>query len=332
MPPRIAIVGTGGSIATPGRDELDHYEYGAFSKPLDLGGLLAMVPTVTREFDVVPVDFRVVDSVALDPPAWLDLNREITRVAKSDDSIAGIVVTHGTSTLEETAYFLHLATKVDVPIVVVGAQRPPNTMSSDSGLNLLNALRVAAAPVARGLGVLVVMNAEVHCARDVAKRSNFGLNAFRTHDFGILGNIDPDGSVMIDRRPARGHAPDTEFDVHGLHDLPPVEIVYCYAGASGRAVDAFIESGSKGIVFAGTPPGRPSPAQRIALARATKSGVLVVQCSRAGSGRVVQRSDDRALGFVGADTLTPQKARVLAMLALTRSSDPIEIGRMFTEY
>lgn len=332
MPPRIAIVGTGGSIATPGRSDLDHFEYGAFSKPLDLGALLAMVPTVTREFDVVPVDFRVVDSVALDPPAWLDLNREITRIVESDDSIAGIVVTHGTSTLEETAYFLHLATKVDLPLVVVGAQRPPNTIGSDSGINLLNALRVAASPAARGLGVLVVMNGEVHCARDVGKVSNFSLGAFRTVDFGMLGNVDPDGTVRIDRKPARRHMPDTEFDVLGHDDLPPVDIVCCYAGASACAVDAFVQSGSKGIVFAGTPPGRPSPAQRVALARATKDGVLVVQCSRAGSGRVVQRADDRALAFVGGDTLTPQKARVLAMLGLTRSNDPVEIGRMFGEY
>jgi L-asparaginase len=332
MPPRIAIIGTGGSISTPGRHELDHYEYGAFSKPLDLGGLLAMVPVATREFDVVPVDLRVVDSVAMDPPAWLELNREITRVASCDDSVTGIVVTHGTSTLEETAYFLHLAAKVNVPLVVVGAQRPPNTIGSDAGLNLLNALRVAASRAARGLGVLVAMNGEVHCARDVAKASNFGTNAFRTQDVGMLGNVDPNGSVMIDRKPVRRHAPDTEFDVLGLDDLPPVDIVYCYAGASARAIDAFIESGSKGIVFAGTPPGRPSPAQRIALARATRDGVLVVQCSRAGSGRVVQRADDRALAFVGGDTLTPQKARVLAMLALTRSRDPTEIGRIFTEY
>jgi L-asparaginase len=332
MTPRIAIIGTGGSISTPARHELDHYEYGAFSKPLDLAGLLGMVPAVQRQFDVVPVDFCAVDSTAMDPAMWLDLDREIVRTAASDDSIAGIVVTHGTSTLEETAYFLHLATKVRVPVVIVGAQRPPNALGSDSGVNLLNALRVAAAPAARGLGVCVVMNGEVHCARDVAKTSNFSLQAFRTHDFGMLGNVDPDGTVRIDRRPARRHAPDTEFDVQALRDLPPVEIVYCYAGASGRTVEALVDGGARGIVFAGTPPGRPSPAQRTALGRATESGVLVVQGSRAGSGRVVQRSDDHALGFVGADTLSPQKARVLAMLALTRTNDLAEIQRMFSEY
>lgn len=332
MTTRIAIIGTGGSISTPARHELDHYEYGAFSKPLNLGDLLGMVSAVSRQFDIVPIDFCAVDSTAMDPAMWLDLNREIGRTADSDHSIAGVVVTHGTSTLEETAYFLHLATKVRVPVVIVGAQRPPNSLSSDSGLNLLNAARVAAAPAARGLGVLVVMNGEVHCARDIAKTSNFSLQAFRTRDFGILGSVDPDGTVRVDRRPARRHAPDTEFEVQALRDLPAVEIVYCYAGASERTVDALVDAGSRGIVFAGTPPGRPSRAQRVALGRAAKSGVLVVQSSRAGSGRVVQRSDDRALGFVGADTLTPQKARVLAMLALTRTNDPIEIDRMFSEY
>jgi L-asparaginase len=332
MTPRVAIIGTGGSIATPARHELDHYEYGAFSKPVNLRDLLDMAPAVGRQFDVVPIDFCAVDSTAMDPALWLDLNREISRIADSDASIAGIVVTHGTSTLEETAYFLHLTAKVLVPVVIVGAQRPPNALSSDTGVNLLNALRIASAPAARGLGVLVAMNGEIHCARDVAKTSNFSLQAFRTHDFGVLGSVGPDGSVLVDRRPTRRHAPDTEFDVRALHELPAVEIVYCYAGASASSIHALVESGTRGIVFAGMPPGRPSPAQRVALAQAAKSGVLVVQSSRAGSGRVVPRSDDLALAFVGADTLSAQKARVLAMLALTRTSDPMDIIRMFSEY
>jgi L-asparaginase len=234
--------------------------------------------------------------------------------------------------LEETAYFLHLTVKVATPIVLVGAQRPPNGLGSDAGINLINALRVAGAPEARGLGVLVVMNDEVQSAREVAKTSNFRLQAFQTPNFGILGNVDPDGTVAIYRLPARRHAPNTEFDVRHLQQLPSVEIVYSYAGASARAIEAFVEDGVKGIVFAGMPPGRASAAQRVALIAAAKRGVLVVQCSRAGSGRVIQRSEDRDAGFVAADNLNPQKARVLAMLALCCTNDRAAITRMFIEY
>jgi L-asparaginase len=260
------------------------------------------------------------------------LNREISRAAAMAPKIDGVVIMHGTSTLEETAYFLHLAVKVPVPVVLVAAQRPPNGLGSDAASNLANALRVAADPTSRALGALVVMNDEIHSAREVTKASNFRLHAFQTPEFGILGNVEPDGTVSIYRRPARRHAPDTEFEPQALQELPPVEIVYSYAGASAKAVEAFVQAGSKGIVVAGMPPGRASPAQRTALVKAAQSGVIVVQCSRAGSGRIVQRSEDREAGFVPADNLNPQKARVLAILALTRSTEPQEITRMFAEY
>lgn len=331
MPPRIALIGMGGSISTLGRHPLDLYEYGQYAKPLPIDGAMRIFSDILGAFDIVPVPFQALDSAAADPAMWLELNRTISRVG-ADASIAGIVLMHGTSTLEETAYFLHLATKVDTPIVLVGAQRPPNGLGTDAGINLLNALRVASAPGSRGLGVLVVMNDEVHSARDVTKSGNFSLDAFRTPGFGALGNVDPDGAVTLYRRSTRRHAPDTAFDVLQLHQLPAVEIIYSYAGASPRAIEAFIDDGAKGIVVAGMPPGRASPAQRVALLEAVRRGVLVVQCSRAGSGRIVQRSDDRSAGFVPADNLNPQKARVLAMLALSCTSDRDVIVRMFTEY
>ncbi len=332
MSRRIAVIGTGGTISTPARNDLDLFEYGEHAKPMEVEELLARFPALLSGFEIVPVPFRAIDSAIMDPPVWLDLHRHITQAVARDASIAGVVVTHGTSTLEETAYFLHLTLGVDVPVVLVGAQRPLQALGSDTGINLLDALRVAAAPAARGLGVLVVMNREIHCAREVVKSSNFSLEAFRAPAFGILGNVDPDGSVAIYRRPARRHAPDTEFDVAALHELPMVEVVYCYAGASGAPVAALVKAGCRGIVFAGMPPGRASPAQKTELARAVASGVLVVQCSRAGSGRIVPRGGDRELGFVPADNLNPQKARVLAMLALTRSRERETIERMFGEY
>jgi L-asparaginase len=332
MSPRIAVIGTGGSISTPARHELDMHEYGEHAEPLEIDELLDRFSRVLSGYVLLPVRFRAIDSVAMDPPTWLDLHRCITETAEADDSIVGIVVTHGTSTLEETAYFLHLTLQVRVPVVLVGSQRPPHALSSDAGINLLNALRVAAAPAARESGVLVVMNDEVHCARDVAKCANFSLQAFRTPDFGMLGSVEPDGHVAMYRRPTRRHAPGTEFDVSGLDELPAVEIIYSYAGASGRPVAALVDEGCRGIVFAGMPPGRASPAQSAELARAASNGVLIVQCSRAGAGRVIQRQGDRAMAFVGADNLNPQKARVLAMLALTRTADRDAIERMFREY
>jgi len=331
MAPRIALIGTGGSIATFARHALDLYQYGAYATPASLEALLDTFRGLLVDFDVVPVSFRAIDSVAMEPALWLALDRAITSALAGDPSIGGVVVTHGTSTLEETAYFLHLASKARVPIVLAGSQRPPNGLGSDAGINLVNAVRVAAAANARDLGVLVAMNGEIHCARDVTKAANYALEAFRSPDTGVLGHIDPDGRVVVDRRPVRRHAPDTEFDVSAREVLASVEIVSCYAGASAIAIEAFVAAGVRGIVFAGTPPGRASPAQRKALAEAVQRGVLVVQCSRA-SGGIVPRDDDRALGFVGGDTLTPQKARVLAMLALAQTSNRDEIARMFREY
>ncbi|HLX30407.1 MAG TPA: asparaginase [Casimicrobiaceae bacterium] len=328
---RVALIGTGGSIATFGRHALDLCDYGAHATPSELDRLLDAFRKLLGDFDIVTVSFRAIDSVAMDPPTWIALDRTIASTLAADPSIRGVVVTHGTSTLEESAYFLHLASKARVPIVVVGSQRPPNALGSDAGINLVNALRVAASPAARDLGVLVVMDDEIHCARDVTKTSNFALDAFRSPGIGPLGRVDPDGRVVFDRRPLRRHAPYTEFAVAAAEALPSVEIVACYAGASAIAVDAFVAAGVRGIVFAGTPPGRPSPAQRAALAEAVRQGVLVVQCSRA-RGAIVPRDDDRAHGFVGADTLTPQKARVLAMLALSQTNDRDAIARMFRQY
>ncbi len=332
MSQRIAVIGTGGSISTPARHDLDLHEYGEFSRPLQVDELLERFASMLPGYELLPVRFRAIDSVVMDPPLWLELHRCITETVSGDAAIVGVVVTHGTSSLEETAYFLHLSLKVRVPVVLVGAQRPPQGASSDAGLNLLNALRVALAPAAQDSGVLVVMNDEVHSAREVSKSANYSLHAFRAPDLGMLGSVDADGQVAMYRRPLRRHAPFTEFAVDGLGVLPVVEIVYSYAGASGRTVTALVEGGCRGIVFAGMPPGRAAPAQDIELARAASHGVLVVQCSRAGSGRTILRSGDRAKGYVAADNLNPQKARVLAMLALTRTEDRAEIERMFGEY
>jgi L-asparaginase len=205
-------------------------------------------------------------------------------------------------------------------------------LSSDAGLNLLNAVRVAGSREARGLGVLLLLNDEIQSARDVTKSSTLRLEAFRSHDLGMLGYADPDGRVAIYRRPTRRHAPDTEFDVRGRTELPRVDIAASYAGADETAIRAFVAAGARAIVSAALPPGVVTPAETEALLEARKRGVLIVMSSRAGSGRVLPRTVLRRQDLVVADNLTPQKARILAMLALTRTNDPGEVQRIFDEY
>ena len=333
LKPRVAVIGTGGSISTLARHNLDLYEYADFGRRVEVDEVLAMFPEVSTAAEVVPIRHRAIGSSSMTPRDWIELVTRINRVAEEDPAVTGIVVTHGTAALEETAYFLHLTAKVDVPVVVVGAQRPPNGLSTDAGLNLVNAIRVAGSPNARGLGVLVVMNDEIQCAREVTKTSNWRVQTFQTPDFGMLGFADPDGTVSIYRRPNRRHAPDTEFDVGQLEELPPVDIVLAYAGADGALIEAAVARGARGIVVAGNAPGRATAGQRDALIEASQRGVLVVLSSRAGSGRTIPRiCDTETGGIIAADNLNPQKARVLAMLALTVTEEGAEIGRMFAEY
>src|SRR5688572_4443281 len=245
--PRVAVIGTGGTISSVGRDSLDVWQYMDHGKKLEADELVAEIPELATVADVVAVRHRAVGSPAIGPKDWLELNvlvHEVVRRERAD----GVVITHGTATLEETAYFLNLTAKVDVPIVVVGAQRPFSGLSSDARMNLVGAVRVAAAPEARGLGVLAVLNDEIQAAREVTKSSTLRLETFRSHDLGMLGYADPDGRVAIYRKPARRHAPDTEFDVRAAAELPRVDIAYSYAGADGTAVAAFTAAGARAIV------------------------------------------------------------------------------------
>jgi L-asparaginase len=328
---RVAVIGTGGTISSVGRDALDVWEYMDHSTRLEADALIAAVPELATVADVVAVRHRAISSAAMGAAEWLTLAALVPEVVAREGA-AGVVVTHGTATLEETAYFLNLVAKVDVPIVLVGSQRPFSGLGTDARMNLVGAVRVAAAPEARGLGVLVVLNDEIQAARDVAKTSTLRLQTFRSHDLGLLGYADPDGRVAIYRKPSRRHAPDTEFDVRGATQLPRVDIAYSYAGADGAAIAAFVAAGARAIVSASLPPGITTAAETEALLAARRRGLLVVISSRAGSGRVLRRTVFRERGFVVADTLTPQKARVLATLALTVTDDAERVQRMFDEY
>ena len=330
--PRVALIGTGGTISSIGRDSLDLWEYMDTSRKAEPDELLVRFPEAAAAAEIVAVRFRAVGSTAIGPAEWLGLDAAVHDAVARERPLDGVVITHGTATLEETAYFLGLTLKTDVPVVVVGAQRPATGMGTDAGMNLMNALRVAGSPAARGLGVLVLLNDEIQAAREVSKTSTLRLETFRSHDLGMLGYADPDGRVAIYRRPARRHAPDTEFDVRGRSDLPRVDVAASYAGADGAAIRAFVAAGARAIVSAALAPGVVTPAETEALLEARRRGVHVVVSSRAGSGRVLARTSLRDRGFVAADNLNPQKARVLAMLALTRTDDPVEIQRMFDEY
>jgi L-asparaginase len=329
---RVAIIGTGGTISSVGRDPLDVWEYMDHGTKLEADELVAGIPELATVAHVVPVRHRAMSSPAIGPKDWLELGSLVEDVATRAPRVDGIVITHGTATLEETAYFLDLTSKVDVPIVVVGAPRPFTGLSSDARMNLVGAVRVAGAAEARGLGVLVLLNDEIQAAREVTKSSTLRLETFRSPDVGMLGYADPDGRVAIYRRPTRRHAPDTEFDVRGAIDLPRVEIAYSYAGADGTAIAAFVRAGARAIVSASMAPGMTTTAEMDALADARRRGVLVAISSRAGSGRVLPRMRFREQGLLVADNLSPQKARVLLMLALTVTADVDRVQRMFDEY
>ena len=329
--PKVAFIGTGGTIASIGRTPLDIQDYAVLGKMLHAEDLLARFPEAQMVADVFPVRFRNVPSTAIAWPEWKELLHICDRLCAEHKDLAGIVVGHGTASLEETAYFLSLTLKIPVPVVVVGAQRPASGLSTDAAMNVVNAVRVAASPEARGLGALVLLNDEIHAARDVTKTSTGRLQTFRAADFGCLGHADGDKLAWY-RKPLRRTAPETEFAVHGLDALPRVDVAYCYAGADGAAVEAFVKAGAKGIVVAGFAPGFVTPAMAESLVAAVKAGVVVSQSTRAGSGRVFPTTKVLESGFIPADNLTPQKARILLSLALTVTQDPKEIARIFATY
>jgi L-asparaginase len=330
--PRIAVIGTGGTISSLGASSLDVLDYPDFGQKLSAEALLDRFPETRLVADPVPVTFRQVGSTDIGPPDWLELRALIHKTAQDDPAIAGFVIPHGTATLEETGFFLNLTLRVTQPVVLVGAQRPASALGTDAGMNLVNALRVAGSPQSRGKGVLAVLNDEIHAARDVVKTSTYRVQTFRSLDFSALGHVDGDG-VHFYRAPLRAHMPDTAFAALDLVlPLPRVDIVYSYAGADGALVDAAVAARARGLISAGFAPGSPTPEQRVAFERVAKAGIVVVQCSRAFSGRVAPRRRLRDSGIVAGEDFSPQKARILLMLALSTTADLAAIQRAFQTY
>jgi L-asparaginase len=329
--PKVAFIGTGGTIASIGKTPLDIVDYGASGVMLHASDLVARFPELAAVANVVPVGFRNVPSTQIAFPEWKELVLLCDRLAAEHADLVGIVIGHGTASLEETAYFLNLTVKAALPVVLVGAQRPASALSTDAGMNLVNAVRTAAAPESRGRGVLALLNDEIHAAREVTKTATMRLQTFRSPDFGVLGHADGD-AVAYYRLPERRHAPDTEFDIREIDALPRVDISYSYAGADGAAIGAFVGVGAAGIVVAGFAPGMVTPAELAAMCVAVKQGIVVVQSTRGGSGRVFRSKRLTDAGVLIADNLSPQKARILLALALTKTRDPAEIARMFRTY
>src|SRR5437762_2710759 len=259
--PRIAVIGTGGTISSLGASSMDVLDYPDFGQKLSSEGLLDRFPETRLVADPVPVTFRQVGSTAIGPADWLELRALIHRMAGEDPALAGFVIPHGTATLEETAFFLNLTLGINRPVVLVGAQRPASALGTDAGTNLVNALQVAGSAEARGKGVLIMLNDEIHAARDVVKTSTYRVQTFRSFDFGALGHVDGDGPHFY-RAPLKAHMPDTPFAGSEHADLPRVDILYSYAGADGDLVRAAVAAGARRLVPGGFAAASRSPDQR----------------------------------------------------------------------
>jgi L-asparaginase len=331
--PLVWVLSTGGTIAGAGASSTNVAEYKSGSI---LGeDLIKAVPEIQQYANVKVEQIVNVGSSNVTLDNLLTLANGINAIFAKDPTVAGVVVTHGTSTLEETAYFLNLTIKHDRPVILVGSMRPATAISADGPLNLLNAIRTAISSEARGKGVLVVMNDEINGARDVTKTNTLRVETFRSPELGYLGYVDED-KVTFYRSSTKRHTTKSEFDVSNIREFPKVDIIYSYIEPSVTMIQAPYASGVKGIVFAGTGagvlPNFQKEAVKTILSSPSEPKPVLVRSSRTGNGRVIGSKDYDDLGFIPADTLNPQKSRILLMLALTRTNDLSEIRRMFSEY
>lgn len=328
--PTVRLISTGGTISNrPG-------------SRLTATQLVEMVPQLDRLVIAEAEQFSNVASSALTIGDWLALSRRINSLFAARPDLDGVVVSSGTDTLEETAFFLHLTLRTDRPVVVVGSMRRPRTLGYEGSANLRQAFHVAASETARGRGVLVVMNYEINSARDVTKTSAQLLHAFRSPVYGALGVVDDD-RVTFHRRIEHPHTAASEFDVSELRSLPRVDVLLSYLDAPGALLRTAVDSGAAGLVLAGFGAGGTSPSQREALRELTASGVPVVVTTRTGGGRVRPRQraatgprsvqgEPSPRPHLAGEDLSPIKARILLMLALTQTEDLDEIQRIFSTY
>ncbi|MCG2576540.1 asparaginase [Dechloromonas sp. XY25] len=328
--PNVVILATGGTIAGAGAEATNSATYQAAKVPVDK--LIAGVPELAKVASVRGEQVFQIASESLANEQLLALAKRVAALSKQGD-VDGIVVTHGTDTLEETAYFLNLVVHSDKPIVVVGSMRPGTAMSADGMLNLFNAVSVAASQDARGKGVLVAMNDELNSGRDVAKMINIKTEAFKS-PWGPLGMV-VEGKNYWFRLPAKRHTVNSEFDIDKIASLPLVEIAYGQGNANDTAYRAFADKGAKAIIHAGTGNGSVSNRVVPALRELRGKGVQIIRSSHVNAGGFVVRNaeqPDDKYDWIVAHDLNPQKARILAAVALTKTSDSKELQRIFWEY
>ncbi len=327
--PKVAILATGGTIAGTASSATQTTGYKAAD--LTIQTLIDAVPQMKEFAEVTGEQIVKISSNNLTDEVLLKLAQRCNEILK-DPKVNGIVITHGTDTMEETAYFLNLTVKSKKPVILVGAMRPATAISADGPMNLLNAVRLAADPNAADRGVMIAMNDQISAGRDVTKGNTNHVNTFTSHQLGYLGVI-AGGKNHFLRKVEKPHTYQTEFDVKGLKSLPRVDIVYTHANADGVMVEAAVKAGAKGIVHAGSGNGSVHGQTEGALADAVKKGVTVVLSSRTGSGVVAPNmAQYHKAGFLEAQYLNPQKARILLQLALTETQDPKKIQEIFMKY
>jgi L-asparaginase len=327
--PRIVIVATGGTIAGAAESTTAAgYKSGAVAVDV----LITAVPQMKKFADVRGVQVSSVGSQDMNDELWLKLAAEVNRLLAQPD-VDGVAITHGTDTMEETAYFLNLVVKSDKPVVLTGSMRPSTSLSADGPLNIYNAVGVASDPRAKGRGVLVVANDDIHGARSITKRHTTDVETFVSPEAGLIGVCLFDAREFV-RSPARAHTTATPFKVAPGQTLPRVDVIYAHAGMSPDLIDAAVSNGAKGLVVAGVGDGNMTTPALDAVKRAIGKGVVVVRSTRVGDG-IVRRNievDDDKVGTVVSKELNPAKARVLLKLALTQTADAKKVQELFDKY
>ena len=324
--PTIYILATGGTIAGSGSGTLDtSYTSGTVT----VDKLIAAVPEINKIATIKGEQISNIGSQEMNNEVWFKLANRVNELLTSGKA-DGVVITHGTDTMEETAYFLNLVVKSDKPIVMVGAMRNSGSLSADGPLNIFNAVNVAMNKEAAGKGVMVVMNDEIHAAREVTKTNTTAVDTFKSPNSGKIGTVFY-GNVKFYMNPTRKHTVNSAFDITKIKELPRVDIIYSHANDNPDFINLAVKNGAKGIINAGMGNGNPFPSALEALGEAVKAGVLVVRGSRVGSGETTLNGevDDGKYGFLASDNLNAQKARVLLMLALTQTTDKAKIQELF---
>ncbi|MDU4959480.1 MAG: asparaginase [Sporomusaceae bacterium] len=326
----IVVIATGGTIAGVSELATDTVSYQ--SGQLAIDEILQGIGSLAAGTTVAAEQLAQVDSSDMSHELWLLLAERVNRLLSRQDT-DGIVITHGTDTLEETAYFLNLAVRSEKPVVLVGAMRPATAISADGPLNLYNAIVLAASPQARGKGVLVALNNAINASRDVTKTNTALQDTFKAPELGYLGYL-IDNQPSFYRTPSRRHTYMSEFDVSGIRELPRVDILYGHVNDTGALAAAAAQDGARGLIYAGVGNGNmPAPVEAV-LRRLQRQGIVIVRSTRVSNGIVTRNGavDDDANRFIAADTLSPQKARILLMLALLQTTDPGRIQDLFWTY